>query len=105
MEFLELDPATGFQKLPGLANEPGPVGDAHGYCARVDIVEALVEGPFLGCIVDDECAVNGDGVGLDRGEVGAENGGFGMSVREFDCPSYGRNGEMMIIVNGKRNAS
>lgn len=58
MEFLQLKPATGLEVSPCLSNEFGPVGDSHADGACVDEVEALVEVPLFGRVVDDEGAVN-----------------------------------------------
>lgn len=52
----------------------------------MDIVEALVEIPLLGGVVDKELAVAWYPVWLDGAEVCADDFDLGMEVGKLDCP-------------------
>ena len=67
LEFLQLDPAAGFQVRPALLEEARPVVHAEDEHARVYKVELLRVDPLGFGVVDDEDAVGRDKGRLDGG--------------------------------------
>lgn len=81
-ELEVLEPAAGLEVCVGLGVESGPVGDAAGESADVDVVEGGEGvGPFLRGIVDFEGDGRREGGCLRGGEVGGGYTGAGKEVR------------------------
>ena len=73
--------AAGFEGGEDVAHEALRVREEGADVAAVDVIERVSEDPLVVGVVDLEAAVGRDVFGLDRGEVGAEDVGFGMSFR------------------------